>query len=425
MTLRLADKHGTLRIARLFTFLPFFLPLYVVRFHIGPIPTTLLEIAILILTGVWMMQRGKEGIQSSWTRLTAWRWPLLLWLIAGIVGVIVSPVTLQALGLFRAYFIEPLLVFLMGLDVMRTEDDRSRLWKHFSIATILCGIWAGIQMLTGWGIPHPWDAVEGRRATGPFPFPNALALFVTPIAALAMAKVVHALDTMKEAGRTQGPSLHGAWWDIAVVVFGVFAMLCAQSDGGLVAFGGATFIALLMHKHSRRFAIELAVAGLIAIVLIAPLRTHITKIIFFQDWSGMVRTVMWKETGTMLQDHAIFGAGLAGYPAAIAPYHKATWMEVFQYPHNILLNLWSETGLIGIVAFGWIVVTWIKTGRQDGQDDGSFLHKACRPVILSVLCAMLIHGLVDVPYFKNDLAVAFWLFVLLTTPSYEQKTSAG
>jgi O-antigen ligase len=104
----------------------------------------------------------------------------------------------------------------------------------------------------------------------------------------------------------------------------------------------------------------------------------------------------------MLADRPIQGAGLGAYPTVIKPYHKATWMEIFQYPHNILLNLWSETGLLGILAFTWMCFTWFR------------LSKLRLPLLLPLI-AILIHGLVDVPYFKNDLALAFFTFMVFVT----------
>jgi hypothetical protein len=401
---------------RFFLWLPFLLPAYIMRLQLGPLPTTFLELAILALTAWWILERRQDGIRDAWTRSKPWHLAVALWIAAGVVSVIVSPVHLQALGLFRAYFIEPLLVFFIGFDLIRAERDRERLYWSFAVTTIGLALWAALQMATGIGIPHPWDAWPGRRSTGPFPFPNALALFVTPIAALAMARLVHALDAMKSSGAKRIP--RAALLDLAVVLTGVAAILFAQSDGGLVAFAAAAFIAMILHRHARWFAIELAIAGLIAIAVIAPLRHHVTQIIFFKDWSGMVRTVIWKETTTMLTDTStvagiarpIFGAGLAAYPVAILPYHKATWMEVFQYPHTIVLNLWSEMGMLGIVAFGWIVTVWIRRSRTG---------EANLVLTLPVVTAILVHGLVDVPYFKNDLAVACWLLILLTT-TYEK-----
>lgn len=397
-------------IKRFFLWLPFLLPTYLVRFQIGPLPTTLLELIILGLAAWWIIERRTDGIREAWSRSGPWRWPVALWLSAGIISVIVSPVHIQALGLFRAYFIEPLLVFFIGFDFLRTVQDRERLYRSFAFITIALAVYAAIQMAMGVGIPHPWDTWPGRRSTGPFPFPNALALFVTPIASLAMARLVHTFDGMKRSGEKK--IQRETWLDLATVLTGVAAILFAESDGGLVAFGAAAFVAMIMHRHARRFAIELVLAGLLVLVIVAPLRDRVANVVLFKDWSGMVRTVIWKETGTMLTDTStsaglmrpIFGAGLAAYPVVILPYHTATWMEVFQYPHTILLNLWSETGLLGIIAFAWVLIIWVKTGRTE-----------LRPYVLPVLAAILVHGLVDVPYFKNDLAVAFWLLILLTT----------
>lgn len=425
--------------SRLFTLLPFLLPLYVVRFSIGPLPTTVLEIGIIMIAIAWLVTRKAGGIRDAWERSKPWHLPAGLWLIAGAIGVIVAGMngfgTIAALGLFRAYFIEPLLIFFIGFDLVRTEEDRASLWRSFCIVTIILALWAGVQILTGWGIPHPWDqptlasgelrpagAWPGRRATGPFPFPNALALFVAPIVALATARMIQRAGTADrgadQIGRPDGSPLQAAWVDVATFVAGVAAIFFAQSDGGLVAVAAALFVALLLQKKTRIIAVALAAVAIIASLSVASLRGYVSQNLLLNDWSGLVRKTIWTETVTMLADRPVFGAGLAAYPAAIAPYHQATWMEIFQYPHNIVLNLWSEMGLIGIVAFAWIIVTWIRTGHVLRSLGGGG-----RPYVLPIVAAIVIHGLVDVPYFKNDLAVAFWVLILLTTTYAHKKTS--
>ncbi|MDP3794237.1 MAG: O-antigen ligase family protein, partial [Candidatus Uhrbacteria bacterium] len=122
--------------------------------------------------------------------------------------------------------------------------------------------------------------------------------------------------------------------------------------------------------------------------------------------SGQVRLFQWRETRQMLYDHWFFGSGLGGYPTVFKPYHKATAIEIFQYPHNILLNFWSETGLLGVIVFGWIVITWMRRAQSMSYE--------LRVTSYAVMFAILIHGLVDVPYFKNDLAIIFWMLIFLT-----------
>lgn len=371
--------------------LPLVLPAYVVRFHVGPFPTTLLEISVAMFLAAWTYARGTRGWSDARRLLHArgWAWPISLWLIAGAVGVIVAADHVAALGLWRAYFLEPALVFAMLTDLVRDDAEKKLLLRSTVVALVALAAWAVVQATTGYGIPSPWNAPPaGIRATGPFPYPNALALFAVPAAALcAFLAINHHKHLLRP---------HLAWLGFGS---GILAAVLAKSDGGLIALGAAAFIALMLRKTLRRPALAVAVLALIVALSIPTTRAIVTDQIFFREWSGKVRLVIWKETRAMLTDHPIFGAGLGGYRDGITPYHAATWMEIFQYPHNILLNLWSETGLIGTAAFAWILWRWWKRGGT---------------MALPVMAAILVHGLVDVPYFKNDLAVMFWILVAVT-----------
>jgi O-antigen ligase len=126
----------------------------------------------------------------------------------------------------------------------------------------------------------------------------------------------------------------------------------------------------------------------------------------------------------MLQHHVLFGAGLSGFAQTIAPYWNPTHIDRFIYPHNIVLTFWSETGLLGLAAFAWIMFTGFTMswrGRRSGVSDW-------RPVqfgILLALVAVVVHGLVDVPYFKNDLALEFWALMGLVWAGNRWATKEG
>ncbi|MFA5936208.1 MAG: O-antigen ligase family protein [Patescibacteria group bacterium] len=394
------------------TLLPLILPLYVVRFRIGPLPTTLLEVALIILFSVWLSSRlrlsslrrqGSSLDRLGWVPAFAgmtkneWFWPLGLWLLAGLISVFVAENHVAAFGLWRAYFLEPAIIFMMLSDLLKTDDDKRAILRSICAVLAIITAWAILQMAGLLPIPSPWNvAPQGLRATGPFPFPNALALFAVPLAALCFHFALKDKPLLNRAAL------------FAAFGCGLVAAALAKSDGGLIALAAAAFISLVIKKETRRYAIIAAILGTIVIAVIPTTRDIATKQLFFKEWSGKVRLVMWGETKTMLFDRPIQGAGLGNFPNAIKPYHKATWMEIFQYPHNILLNLWSETGLLGVLAFGWILVTWIRHGRFDA---------------LPIITVILVHGLVDVPYFKNDLAIAFWMMIILTTHPLPKRTS--
>ncbi|MEK7655702.1 MAG: O-antigen ligase family protein [Patescibacteria group bacterium] len=377
--------------------LPLLLPTYVVRFHIGPLPTTLLEVSLLVMLCAWTKSRGINGWKNSIANIRSrgWLLPLGLWLAAGTIAIFVAPNHIAALGLWRAYFLEPILIFVMLSDLIRGEKEKRTLINSLAITVTLLGLWAVGQYLGLLPISAPWDAPpQGFRAIGPFPFPNALALFCAPAAALFFALAINRKgEKIGEGGRT--PPLR-EWIGFAA---GTMATLLAKSDGGLIAIAAAVMVTLFLKKKTRRIAVAIALISLVATFAIPQLGQKVGDQILFREWSGKVRLVMWDETVAMLRSRPIFGAGLGAFPVMIAPYHVATWMEVFQYPHNILLNLWSETGLLGLIAFGLILFTWWRRGRT---------------LALPMIAAILVHGIVDVPYFKNDLAVLFWILIIIS-----------
>ena len=120
------------------------------------------------------------------------------------------------------------------------------------------------------------------------------------------------------------------------------------------------------------------------------------------------RINMWQETWAMLKDRPIFGAGLAGYQTIIAPYHQKNYIEIFLYPHNIFLTFWSEIGLLGLVVFLLIIAWFYKIGFNKNL---LVAHYPLPIVLMASMTTLLIHGLVDTPYFKNDLSVLFWLLI--------------
>jgi len=80
------------------------------------------------------------------------------------------------------------------------------------------------------------------------------------------------------------------------------------------------------------------------------------------------------------------------------------------YPHNIFLNFWLEIGLLGLMAFIWTIVSFFRKGFNTLWTNHNSLIQIG---IMSAMTCLIIHGLIDVPYFKNDLAVLFWILVAL------------
>ncbi|MFA4954615.1 MAG: O-antigen ligase family protein [Patescibacteria group bacterium] len=385
---------------------PLFLPVYLLRAKYFGLPTTLLEMlwAATLLAALLRLKSAPWHLARE--RLKAWLPPLILWCSASAIGVAIAPDQIAALGLWRAYFLEPVLFFILLVGVLQDKTDRAWIIRCLILDACLIAAWCAVQFLTGYGIPHPWDTASllTRRATGPFPYPNAVSLFVAPIAALCAGLL------MKSKVESRKLKVYDSIFHIPYSIFtswlgflsATSATLLAKSVGGFLGILAATFLTLMARTKTRFYAVAALILAVIVILAVPQIRVPVVSTLSFKHWSGKVRLIMWGETWNMLKDRPLFGAGLGAYPAVFKPYHKATFIEIFQYPHNIILNLWSELGLLGIAAFIWLAVVWLKTARRAGL------------VFALPLVAILVQGLVDVPYFKNDLAIMFWIFAALT-----------
>ncbi len=400
--------------------LPALLPAYLLRTKIGPLPTTLLELVwISTLIGA-TVGLGKDIWLKGFENARPWRWALVLWSLATAVAVAVAPDHIAALGLWRAYILEPIAYFILLSACLKDNRDRRLLITSLLSVTFFVTLWAIFQYATGLGIPHPWDtSFLTRRATGPFPYPNALSLFCAPLAALFFGLAINNHRPERSAAElkdlSKGPSTSSGRQYLLWLGFfaAVLSTLLAKSVGGSLAILSAVSFLLIWNKKTRLPAISAIILGLAIVFAVPQIRAPVVKNLTFQDWSGRVRVWMWQESWDMLKDRPILGAGLGAYPEVFKPYHKKTFIEIFQYPHNIILNLWSETGLLGITAFLLIVVTWIRLVLK---------KKTGTAVYLLPLIAILVQGLVDVPYFKNDLAILFWIFACLaSSPSTFQE----
>jgi O-antigen ligase len=391
-----------------------------VRFSIGPLPTTLLEVMILILGSVWIF---KKTIAREWRTFFHFWWSVLprrvlimgiaFLLVSATLSVFISPDTRAALGVLRAYFIEPALFFFIVSDIAK---DR-QIFLHVMYASILSALGIALvavaQKILGMG-----------RVSSVFPYPNAVGLYTAPIAPYLFGIIAFAVSSRYYRAVKITILAIGAILIAAMAA----AIVYAQTEAALVALAVSALIFLFSWNRASRIAALIILAAFSLTVFVSePLKNYVTRKATFKDWSGKVRKGMWKETGAMLADHWLTGAGLSGYKTVFEPYHTRTHIEIFQYPHSFVLNFWSEIGLYGLFAilfvigiFFFLILSTLRRSRKLPRADGTLYYKAACLALLCSMTTILIHGLVDVPYFKNDLSVFFWALIALSFLLYQQ-----
>lgn len=368
----------------------FSLPAYLIRFQIFSIPFTLLEAMILILFGIFFF-RNIRMIRIGW-----WWIPCSLLLIASVIALFVSPDFQSGLGLFKAYIAEPMLFFIVCINLLETKDfDHITTALGFS-ACLIAGI-ALFQYFTGFGIPDPWHEESVRRATSVYGYPNAVGLYLAPLTALFFAKLVHRRTTRAFA--------------CVVICCGLLGILASRTEGALIAVFIGAFFSLFLTKHWR-----LAGGAFALFLLLGFLVPQSRQVLLFQDVSGDVRLALWKGTWNLVQTQPLVGAGLAGFPMIYDRFRLPSHVELLQYPHNIFFDFWVELGILGLLWLIGINVWYFFAGIRAMRSDPP---AAWIKILLAPMVATLIYGFVDVLYFKNDLSVLFWTWLALMIISLE------
>lgn len=393
------------------------LPSYLIRPRIGDIPTTLLELFIIILFGVWFLKDSKFkkinwrlqiGPQIYNPIPQSFRAPLALLLISGVISLFMSPNALSAIGIFKAYFLEPMLFLIVFAYEIKTEKELRTVMYCLGSSVILLAAWNLVQFITGLGISNPfWQNREARRATSIFGYPNAASLFATPIAAWFMGLF----------SGIQRKNFRQTLFYVTVIAGGLIIILTSKTTGALIGLATA-FVWYVWHTRKLRKPALFACAAVAILLCFLWAGKPETQKIFTSIQSNYldlnstsleIRINQWRETLQLLSDKPLFGAGMANYQNALVPYHTYSFLEIYLYPHNIFLNFWVELGMMGLIAILWLGVVIFKTLRQAFQKNNTYA------VALSCAwIALVIHGLVDVPYFKNDLSVLFMIFVAIT-----------
>ena len=90
------------------------LPTYVIRFSFGPLPSTLLEVLVWIVLGITFIRcRGtiSQSLTMFWQKHRVLGIAMIVFILAATISIFTSTNIRDAAGEWKAYYIEPLLMF--------------------------------------------------------------------------------------------------------------------------------------------------------------------------------------------------------------------------------------------------------------------------------------------------------------------------
>ncbi len=404
-----SNKTNNLIVAMVIAIIVLAMPLYLFRFTLLGIPTNVFEIVLYISLLIWLGYRLVQKNRINW-RLP---WAVWSWVAIGLVGAFVNSDWLSGLGYWRAYFFDGALIYLLIINeagVAKSIVPRALLTVGGAVSII------SLMCFRDWHV-----AADGRWlgwfGYDKFASPNYLSLFLTPITALAVVSMF----------------IYRGWWRyIALIsaITSVIALWGSQSRGAAVGVLGGVIIALIYYLCRNKKAYTWVYWSVLAVAIIAAATFAIAK----PDTnaspadgrvatSNNIRWEIWKTSAEIIQSNPILGVGLGNYQE----YFTNLTKDRVNYPeyisplaltaHDLYLHIFASLGIVGLVIFLWWVGLSIKNLSVS-------INKKETVALAAAFTCILLYGLVDTPYFKNDLALLWWVIVALIALYGKEKSEA-
>jgi tetratricopeptide (TPR) repeat protein/O-antigen ligase len=212
----------------------------------------------------------------------------------------------------------------------------------------------------------------------------------------------------------------GAWLGLAVaLLFGVSSLLWLRFRHGLDP----------LRIAGSRTRLWVAAAGIVVVAVGAPLQhrmkaegtfrfderkadvtTALAKTFSPGDSRG--RLTVWRHTLELVLDHPLLGVGLGNWQFFYPEYDRGDWITgtaAPQRPHNDLLWILAETGVIGLAAYIWILwalarTVWRALRERPGEPQSLWLLG----IGLGIL-ALVGHSCFSFPRERIAPSFVFWM----------------
>lgn len=383
----------------------FFLQAYLLKFQIGSYPTNLQEVLIItqLLVFIYCILQTKSFIQTVKNLGKHW---IILSLIL-LMGISVAFVPIENnLDFFRHLkflFFAAVLSFIF-METFKTSAERKFAIKIAGYGALAFGIFSVIYNLSGQNV------APDSRLLGPLDAAVYLAYYLVPF---FIFFVIETLENPKIKSNL-----------LSTLILGIL-ILATQSMG---AIGGSLIIIFLyLFKNSelkilKNRTTKISLAAIFLIVFVSIFYVKIIPTIETKYSSLDERGEIWQTSKKLLEEpkNVLLGVGFGQFQqkyfdnVETAIGRKPLDFYVLQ-PHNIFLLFIFNFGILGLTFILFCIYQNIKniiTQKKDFLLTANF-----------ILLYFFLHGLIDTPFFKNDLLILLILFMELSITKNSKSVS--
>ena len=200
-------------------------------------------------------------------------------------------------------------------------------------------------------------------------------------------------------------------------VTAVLTILGTNSRGSQLALAGQIVALLLTSKRKIKMLIVIGIIGIIGFNIL-PEEQKARFIESGEDETSIQRLLYWKHGWKMIKDHPFLGVGYYNFMAYYSRYHSDDLilpnLVMAQLPHNIFIQVGTDTGFSGIFVFLALIVgsfaNMYKLGREAEITGDFFVSNLTKGMNLSLLGYIIAGQFVTIAYYPY-----FWIHLVFVS----------
>ncbi|MFC1700941.1 O-antigen ligase family protein [Patescibacteria group bacterium] len=361
-------------------------PLYIIRFLVLGISINLIELMVCLCFVFWILYIVFSSKIKNIDLLQKEKWLQysIFLIFAGLtISTIFSENLRISAGIWKGWFIIPLMLLILIINTIKSEKYIKNIIIYLTISGIAVSLIALYYFLSR-------NLTYDGRLKAFYLSPNYLAMYLSPIFVLSL----YLYSGFKK-------NIFKIILFISQFLL-LFIIYLTQSYGALLGLCGALIFYIFLKNRIFKTMLAIILIMLIFCVLLSPSQ----KISSFKS-----RLVIWQSALEIIKNNPVVGIGPGMFQKYYLDYqfkfpHYMEW--AVPQPHNIFLAFWLQTGIIGLIGFFLLLIVFFSSVIP------AKLRIQHMQIILTVtMFYVLIHGLVDTTYWKNDLSMIFWIIIAL------------
>jgi O-antigen ligase len=355
--------------------------------------TLRLEDFLLVFIGLSWFARSAIDKTTGLFRKTPLNQPIAAYILACFLATLWGKITGDVKGMAGFFFVlkyfEYMIVFFMVVNYVDTEDQAKRLLFCLFLTCFIVTIYGLVQIPSGIRVSAPFEGKAGE--------PNTLGGYLVFMGAVAVALIDHMKDLRVRFGLA-----------VLMVVL-IITLLYTQSRASYLA-AIPTYLVLTLFSRKKLYL----AAGLVIILTVGPLvlpkvaeeriaytftqpeakgQIQIGK--FRLDTSLSSRVYSWKSGLSEWRKRPILGHGVTGFK----------FMDA-QYPRILV-----ETGIVGMLAFVWLVYALFKVGLSTWKKKPDDFLRGLSVGLIAGLVGLLAHAIGANTFIIVRIMEPFWFLV--------------